>query len=60
VEVKVAEQIGEFDEVVVWGHGGQVEEGQDLFIRGMKEWIGFAEAMHGEEEDESQEENKGN
>ncbi|KAF2451709.1 hypothetical protein P171DRAFT_515672 [Karstenula rhodostoma CBS 690.94] len=51
VEVKVAEQIGEFEEVVVWGHGGQVEEGQDMFIRGMKEWIGFAEAMHGEDGD---------
>ncbi|KAL5387062.1 hypothetical protein DPSP01_003674 [Paraphaeosphaeria sporulosa] len=55
VEVKVAEQIGEFEEVVVWGHGGQVEEGQDMFIRGMKEWMGFAEAMHGEDEDEGAE-----
>lgn len=51
-EVKIAERIGEFDEVVVWGHGGQVEAGQDMFIRGVQEWIGFAEAMHGEEGDE--------
>ncbi|KAL1593274.1 hypothetical protein SLS60_010882 [Paraconiothyrium brasiliense] len=51
VEVKIAERIGEFDEVVVWGHGGQVEAGQDMFIRGVEEWIGFAEAMHGEEGD---------
>lgn len=49
-EVKVAEQIGEFDSVVVWGHGGTVEEG-DAFLRGMKEWVGFAEAMHCDEED---------
>ncbi|KAJ4351569.1 uncharacterized protein N0V89_006912 [Didymosphaeria variabile] len=50
-EVKIAERIGDFDEVVVWGHGGEVEGEQDMFIRGVKEWMGFAEAMHGEEED---------
>lgn len=58
VEVQIAEQIGEFDEVVVWGHGGPVEEGQDMFTRGMKEWIGFAEAMHGEDEEEEGREEK--
>jgi ribonuclease H2 subunit C len=58
VEVKVAERIGEFEEVVAWGHGGQVEEGQDMFIRGVQEWIGFAEAMHGEDEDEEGKEGK--
>ncbi|KAF1966192.1 ribonuclease H1 small subunit [Bimuria novae-zelandiae CBS 107.79] len=55
VDVKLAEQMSEFDEVVVWGHGGPVEAGQDMFIRGVKELIGFAEAMHGEEEEEVQE-----
>ena len=47
-EVKVAEQIGEFDEVLVWGHGGTVEEERDMFVRGVREWVGWAEAMHGE------------
>ncbi|USP78914.1 hypothetical protein yc1106_06188 [Curvularia clavata] len=46
VEVKIAEKIGEFDEVVVWGHGGEVDAGQDMFVRGLKEWVGFAESMH--------------
>jgi ribonuclease H2 subunit C len=52
VEVKIAEQVGDFDEVVVWGHGGEVEADQDMFVRGMQEWVGFAEAMHVDEEEE--------
>ena len=56
VEVKIAEQIGEFDEVVVWGHGGEVDGGQDMFVRGLREWVGFAESMHvdGDEEEKEQ------
>lgn len=53
VEVKIAETLGEFDEVVVWGHGGVVDEKEDVYVRGVREWIEFAEAMHGvDEEDE--------
>ncbi|KAF1841224.1 uncharacterized protein K460DRAFT_380933 [Cucurbitaria berberidis CBS 394.84] len=57
VEVKIAEQIGEFDEMVVWGHGGEVDGAQDVFVRGMQEWVGFAESMHGtgDEEDSTDE-----
>jgi len=44
--VKILEEIGSFDEVMVWGHE-QVPAGDDVFVRGMEEWIGFAEAMHG-------------
>ena len=51
-EVKIAEQIGSFDEVVVWGHGGTVDEGSDMFVRGLREWVGFAESMHCDEEDD--------
>ncbi|KAF2631262.1 ribonuclease H1 small subunit [Macroventuria anomochaeta] len=50
-EVKVAEQIGEFDSIVVWGHGGVVDEGSDMFVRGVREWVDFAEALHCDEED---------
>jgi ribonuclease H2 subunit C len=46
VEVKIAEQVGEFDEVVVWGHGGEVDAGQDMFVKGLREWVQFAESMH--------------
>ncbi|KAK3202756.1 hypothetical protein GRF29_154g620837 [Pseudopithomyces chartarum] len=60
VEVKVAEQIGQFEEVIVWGHGGVVGEG-DKFVRGLKEWIGFAEAMHGQDDgqDKDKDEQRG-
>jgi ribonuclease H2 subunit C len=51
-EVKIAEQLGEFDEIVVWGHGGEVDEGSDMFVRGMREWVGFAESMHCDEDTE--------
>jgi ribonuclease H2 subunit C len=46
VDVAIAEQVGEFEEVVIWGHGGEVDASQDMFIRGVTEWVGFAESMH--------------
>lgn len=58
VEVKIAEQVGEFDEVVVWGHGGEVDGGQDMFVRGLKEWVGFAESMHVDEDEEEEQKKK--
>jgi len=51
-EVKIAEQIGHFDSIVVWGHGGVVEEQGDEFVRGVTEWVGFAEGMHCDDDDE--------
>ncbi|KAF2129456.1 ribonuclease H1 small subunit [Dothidotthia symphoricarpi CBS 119687] len=52
-EIKIAEQVGEFEDMVVWGHGGQVDVGQDMFVRGLTEWVGFAESMHVDEEEDS-------
>tara|TARA_R110002003_G_scaffold12_2_gene806 strand:- start:4105 stop:4512 length:408 start_codon:yes stop_codon:yes gene_type:complete len=51
-EVKIAEQIGTFDAVVVWDHGGRVDAERDMYIRGMREWIGFAESMHVEDDED--------
>ncbi|RMZ72416.1 ribonuclease H2 subunit C [Pyrenophora seminiperda CCB06] len=60
VEVKIAEQVGVFEEVVVWGHGEEVNVKEDGFGRGVEEWIGWAECVHEEEEeDEEGEEKKG-
>jgi ribonuclease H2 subunit C len=44
VEVKVLEQKGRFDEIRVWGHDA-VPEADDVFVKGVQEWIGFAEAV---------------
>jgi ribonuclease H2 subunit C len=52
VEVKIAEQVGTFEQVVVWGHGGEVHGAHDMFVRGMTEWVGFAESIHVDEEEE--------
>ena len=38
------EEVGSFDEVVVWGHES-VAEADDPFVKGMDEWINFAEAV---------------
>jgi ribonuclease H2 subunit C len=59
VETKIAKQIGEFDEVVIWEHGGRVDEERDGFVRGLREWVGFAERMHVDDEEEEEGEKKG-
>ncbi|MCJ1395390.1 hypothetical protein MMC18_008274 [Xylographa bjoerkii] len=43
--IKVLEEVATFDEIVVWGHE-QVPGEEDVFVRGVQEWIAFAEAMH--------------
>ena len=53
-EVRVMEEMGTFEEVVVWGHGGVVGEG-DEFVRGVGEWVGFAEGVHLDSESEGEE-----
>jgi ribonuclease H2 subunit C len=47
--IKVMEEVGNFEEVVVWGHEALPGK-DDAFVRGMGEWIGFAEAMHSSEQ----------
>jgi ribonuclease H2 subunit C len=51
-EVRIAEQVGEFGSIVVWEHGTTIDEDRDGFARGMKEWVGWAEAMHVDDKEE--------
>ncbi|KAK6431330.1 hypothetical protein LTR95_012513 [Oleoguttula sp. CCFEE 5521] len=44
-ESKVMDRKASFEEVVVWGHDALPEDG-DEFVKGLGEWIGFAEAIH--------------
>lgn len=44
VEVKMLEQTAEFDEMVVWGHEA-LPETDDVYVRGVEEWVGFAAAV---------------
>ena len=38
------EEVASFDKLVLWGHESLVE-GDDVFVKGVEEWIGFAEAV---------------
>lgn len=42
---KVIEQVAAFDELVVWGHD-RIPSTDDHFVKGIEEWIAFAEAIH--------------
>lgn len=42
---RVLEAVATFDEVIVWGHD-QVPAADDTFVKGIEEWIGFAEAIN--------------
>ncbi|EME40791.1 hypothetical protein DOTSEDRAFT_27397 [Dothistroma septosporum NZE10] len=53
VEVKTMEAIGNFDEVAVWGHEMLPQEREDVYVKGLQEWIGFAEAMHSYDDKDS-------
>ena len=43
-EVKILREAGSFDSVVLWGHETLVEA-DDALMKGLGEWIGFAEAV---------------
>ncbi|KAK0253798.1 hypothetical protein LTS09_011102 [Friedmanniomyces endolithicus] len=45
-EVKVMEQKAVFDEMIVWGHE-VLPDGGDEYVKGVEEWIAFAEAVGG-------------
>jgi ribonuclease H2 subunit C len=44
-EVKIMEEKSVFDEVMIWGHEAVMDE-SDPYVRGLEEWIGFAEQIH--------------
>ena len=43
--VKILEQASTFEEIMVWGHD-QLPAPDDPFVKGLEEWIGFAEAIN--------------
>ena len=44
-EVKIAEEMAEFEDIMVWGHEA-LQDGTDPYIKGIEEWIKFAEQVH--------------
>lgn len=43
-EVKALDEVARFEELVVWGHE-TVPEDDHVFVKGVEEWIKFAEAV---------------
>ena len=43
-ELGLLEEMGSFENIVVWGHES-VAGNEDPFVRGMIEWISFAEVV---------------
>ncbi|KAJ5990122.1 hypothetical protein N7522_010329 [Penicillium canescens] len=43
--VKILEMNGTFEDLVVWGHEA-LPTADDTFVKGVEEWLQFAEAMH--------------
>lgn len=43
-EVKDLHEVGSFDNIILWGHEELVEV-DDAFVKGLGEWIGFAEIV---------------
>jgi len=50
-EVGVMEEIADFEEIMVWGHEVLPDEKEDPYIKGLEEWIEWAEKIHGFEGD---------
>ncbi|KAJ5234297.1 Ribonuclease H2 subunit C [Penicillium citrinum] len=44
--VKILETQGTFEHVMVWGHEN-IPAADDVYVKGVEEWIRFAETMHG-------------
>ncbi|KAF2813033.1 ribonuclease H1 small subunit [Mytilinidion resinicola] len=49
-EVNAVEELASFEEIVVWGHEAIPADTEDPYAKGVQEWIGFAEAMHCEDD----------
>ncbi|KAH7354955.1 ribonuclease H2, subunit C [Rhexocercosporidium sp. MPI-PUGE-AT-0058] len=52
VEVKIMEEQAGFEEIVVWGHEVLPDGMADPYVRGVEDWITFAESIHSFDVDE--------
>ena len=43
-DMTVLNELGSFDNLFLWNHESMINE-DDAFIKGLSEWIGFAEAV---------------
>lgn len=43
-ELQTLKEIGTYDDIVMWGHES-LAEGDDIFVKGLEEWIGFSRSV---------------
>ncbi|RDL39969.1 Uncharacterized protein BP5553_04309 [Venustampulla echinocandica] len=53
--VKVVEEMSEFDDIMIWGHETLADE-TDPYMKGVEEWVLFAERIHSHSEEEMKDE----
>ena len=44
--VKIVDVVAGFDEILVWGHDELPTEEENVFCKGLNEWMAFAEEIH--------------
>jgi ribonuclease H2 subunit C len=44
-ETKIMEEQSEFEDIMIWGHESLPEEGADPYMKGIEEWIAFADQV---------------
>ncbi|KAI9647166.1 hypothetical protein NHQ30_003549 [Ciborinia camelliae] len=60
IETKIVEEEGTFENLTVWGHECLVDASGDMVVRGMEEWMAWAGAIHGCEDEPNKENEKSN
>jgi len=55
-ETKVLNQLATFDKITVYGHEVQPDAQEDVYVKGINEWIGLAGAVSSKEKIKSAEE----
>lgn len=43
-EIHILNEVGSFEKIVLWDHEKIIED-EDAFVKGVSEWIGFAEMV---------------
>lgn len=44
--IKIVDEASRIEEITIWGHD-QIPASDSNFVRGVEEWVAFAEAIHG-------------
>lgn len=45
IEESIMEEKADFEDIIVWGHEALPDEATDPYLRGIEEWVAFAEMV---------------